>query len=56
MKDVRGVVSSCSIPILEALYLRIYNHRHPHVSLSRRSPWMRYPEDARMHNLFDIHV
>jgi transposase InsO family protein len=25
-------------------YLRFYNHRRPHVSLGRRSPWMRFRE------------
>jgi transposase InsO family protein len=27
-------------------YLRFYNHRRPHVSLGRRSPWMRFQEAA----------
>ena len=26
--------------------LRFYNHRRPHVSLGRRSPWMRFQEAA----------
>jgi transposase InsO family protein len=29
-----------------APYLRFYNHRRPHVSLGRRSPWMRFQEAA----------
>ena len=27
-------------------YLRFYNHRRPHTSLGRRSPWMRFQEAA----------
>ncbi|MFM8533285.1 MAG: integrase core domain-containing protein, partial [Acidimicrobiia bacterium] len=27
-------------------YLRVYNHRRPHASLGRRSPWMRFQEAA----------
>ena len=27
-------------------YRCFYNHRRPHVSLSRRSPWMRFQEAA----------
>ena len=29
-----------------APYLRFYNHRRPHTSLGRRSPWMRFQEAA----------
>jgi transposase InsO family protein len=28
------------------MYLRFYNHRRPHASLGRRSPWMRFQEAA----------
>jgi len=28
------------------VFLRFYNHRRPHASLGRRSPWMRFREVA----------
>jgi transposase InsO family protein len=37
-------------------YLRFYNRQRPHASLSRRSPWMRFPRGRLMNNLFAIHI
>jgi transposase InsO family protein len=39
-------VSSARRTAALAPYLRFYNHRRPHASLGRRSPWTRFQEAA----------
>ena len=38
--------AACDAHAAVADYLRFYNHRRPHASLGRRSPWMRFQEAA----------
>jgi transposase InsO family protein len=42
----RPFVSSAHRTAALTPYLRFYNHRRPHASLGRRSPWMRFQEAA----------
>jgi len=42
----RPFVSSARRTAALAPYLRFYNHRRPHASLGRRSPWLRFQEAA----------
>ncbi len=42
----RAFVSSARRTAALVPYLRFYNHRRPHASLGRRSPWMRFQEAA----------
>jgi transposase InsO family protein len=39
-------VSSAARTTALTRYLRFYNHRRPHASLGRRSPWLRFQEAA----------
>ena len=43
--DVRSSAPRAARPALVP-YLRFYNHRRPHASLGRRSPWLRFQEAA----------
>lgn len=42
----RAFISSARRTAALVPYLRFYNHRRPHTSLGRRSPWMRFQEAA----------
>jgi transposase InsO family protein len=42
----RAFASSAARTTALTRYLRFYNHRRPHASLGRRSPWLRFQEAA----------